>query len=232
MIKIAVLDDKQPYIDKVKVMLDEQIMLSYKIFEYNTSDDFLRALEDNNFDIVFLDIRLDTKDGIEVGKIINARNKLTNIIFISEYPEYFKDVYKVSHSYFLTKEFEKERFEDAMQKAIKNIERKVIIFNTKKGIEKVTVNNIVYCESNKRQIKIYMIDGNCLEYYANMNDIESLLPKASFLKTHKSFILNMNFIRKFDRLNVYMEQDYIVPISRTYKDEVREKITCYMGGII
>lgn len=53
----------------------------------------------------------------------------TNIIFILSYPEYFKDVYKVKHTYFLTKDFEKERFADAMSKVIRNINNNYVNFH-------------------------------------------------------------------------------------------------------
>lgn len=232
MIKIAILDDTELYIEKIKTLLEKNLEVAYRVYEYNTSDSFIKQLQMQNFDIVFLDIMLDKRDGIEVGKIVNEQNSSTNIIFVSENEEYFRAVYKVTHSYFLTKDFDEELFADAIDKAVKGIKRDTITIHTKNGYEKFTVSKIAYCEGTRRKTKIVMLDGKIQEHYVSLEDIEDQLPEQEFLKCHKSFTVNMNYIAKYDRKNIYMENEAIVPISKTYVKTARETLTRFLGGIL
>ncbi len=232
MVKIAILDDTELYIEKIKTLLEKNLEVAYRVYEYSTSDSFIKQLHKQSFDIVFLDIMLDKRDGIEVGKIVNAQNSSTNIIFVSENEEFFRAVYKVTHSYFLTKDFDEELFVDAIDKAVKSIKRDVITIHTKNGYEKFTVSKIVYCEGTRKKTKIVMLDGNSAEHYVSLVDIEDQLPEQTFLKCHKSFVVNMNYITRYDRKSIFMENEIVVPISKTYIKTVRETLTRFLGGIL
>ena len=232
MIKIAILDDTELYIEKIKKLLEKNLEIPYRVYEYNTSDSFIEQIYKQNFDIVFLDIMLDKKDGIEVGKIVHEQNSSANINFVSENEEYFRAVYKVTHSYFLTKDFDEELFADAVDKAVKSIKRDVITIHTKNGYEKFTTSKIAYCEGTRKKTKIVMIDGKEQEHYVSLEDIEDQLPEQDFLKCHKSFTVNMNYIVKYDRKSIFMENEHIVPISKTYVKEAREILTRFLGGVL
>ena len=233
MIKIAIIDDNNFYIDNIKNLLSENIQdISYTISEFTSANSFLAVIDTHSFDIIFLDILLGKENGIELGEQINAKHPNTNIIFISVNTEYFKDVYKVNHSYFLTKEFEEDRFRDAVSKALKNICKKNISIDTKNGTHKLDVYDIWYCESYLRHTKVYSKDGEVSEYNITLKEIEALLPESLFVRTHQSFIINLNYIKKYDRQNIYIGTDTVIPISRTYINSVRDKITRYLGGIL
>lgn len=232
MIQIAIVDDDQLDVNKIEKLLSENIDEEYKISKFLTAESFIEIMEHKSFDIIFLDIILGKKDGIQVGKIINQKYPQANIIFVSANPAYFKDVYKVTHSYFLTKEFEKERFSDAVKRAVLQIKKEYILIHTKNGKQKVCLNDIVFLESNLRHTILYFNNGTVTECNINLKDIEKNLPCQKFVRTHKSFIVNMNYIEKYDRQKVYVSLNCAVPISRNYLDNSREKIACYFGGVL
>ena len=233
MIKIAIVDDNQFYINDIKKLLSENIEnIAYDVIEYLTCDAFTDVLNTEKFDIIFLDIVLDKEDGIKLGLKINESQPNANIIFVSSHSEYFKDVYKVSHSYFLTKEFEKERFADALSKALKNIQRTTITIHTKNDNCKIVLNDVMCFEGFLKHTKVFMTNGSVTEYNVNIKDIERLLPNDTFVRTHQSFIINMNYIKKYNRQTIFMNCDNVIPISRTYINPVREKITLFLGGAI
>ena len=106
MIKIAIVDDCEIQIGKVKSLLAECMTEEqYEVHEYVNAESFLTETESVRFDLVFLDIVLGQANGIDVGSVLSKKQPDVNIIFMSAHEEYFKDVYKVKHSYFLTKEF-------------------------------------------------------------------------------------------------------------------------------
>lgn len=233
MIKIAIVDDNHKCIDDIKNLLADGILHSKcETYEYLTSESFLASLDDIQFDIVFLDIILGNKDGIELGCLINDKQPLANIIFVSANPEYFRDVYKVKHSYFLTKDIEKERFDDAISKAVKNLHRDYIMIHAKNESYRLNLNQIAYFESSLKHTKAHMSDGNVLEYNVNLKDIEANLYNRDFIRVHKSFIVNLNHIKKYSRQSIFFDSDMEIPISRSYMNAVKEKITLYLGETI
>ena len=216
-----------------KILLSKNIQdTSYTVSEFTSANSFLDVIDTRSFDIIFLDILLGEENGIELGKQINLKLPNANIIFISVNAEYFKDVYQVNHSYFLTKEFEEPRFIDAISKAIKNVCKKIISIDTKTGVHNLAVYDILYCESSSRHTKVYLKDGEVTEYNITLKELEALLPENLFVRTHQGFIVNLNFIKKYDRQNIYIGTDMVIPISRTHVNSVRDKITRYLGGIL
>lgn len=233
MINIAIVDDNQFYVEDIKRLLSQNIEnTEYEIYEYFKVDDFKEQLDYVRFDIIFLDIILDKSDGIETGLLINDRQPSANIIFISAYPEYFKEVYKVEHSYFLIKDFEKERFSDAILKALKAVRKDVIIIDTKKDKYNILLKDVIYFEGYLKHTKVFMTNGEVIECSVNIKNIEKSLPKDIFIRTHQSFIVNMNHIKKYNRKSIFMNYDKEIPVSRTYVNTVREKITFFLGGAI
>ncbi len=233
MIKIAIVDDNQFYISEVKKLLSQSLVTAiYETYEYTSCDSFIKEIDRIHFDIVFLDIVLDKKDGIELGTIINSKQPDANIIFISSNSDYFKDVYKVKHSYFLTKDFEKERFDDAVSKVIASLSKEYIVVHEKNEICRINLKKVLYFESHLKHTKVHMSDGTVTEYNINMNDIEASISHSHFLRVHKSFIVNMAHIRRYSRQMIYLIGDILVPISRSYVNTVKEKLTLYLGDII
>ncbi len=230
---IAIVDDNRQDVEKIKRLLQECITdEEYEVSECFTTDDFLNTLDIKSFDIVFLDIILDKKDGIEIGRLLNKKQPYANVIFVSQNPDYFKDVYKVNHSYFLTKELEQDRFKDAVDKAVASIKRDSLLIDTKMGAYNIRLKDIVYLESNLKHTKIYTLEKNVSEYNIKMKDVEKKLPGNMFARVHQSFIINMDYIKSYDSQNIVLEDGISVPISRTYSKLVREKIACYLGGIV
>lgn len=233
MIKIAIVDDNKFHIDDIKKKLSENPRTGeYEIYEFTSAAKFKEIIEYEKFDIVFLDIVLGEDNGIELGGIINEKHPSANIIFVSANPEYFQDVYKVEHSYFLVKELDSERFNDAIERVFKNISRDAITLDTKNGKSVVFLNSVLYFESVLKRTRIYKINGETEEYNINMKTIEAMLPNRSFIRTHQSFIVNMQHIQRYDRQSVFLRGEKRIPISRTHTNNVRTQITRFLGGII
>lgn len=233
MIRIAIVDDNQFYINDIKTLLKKYMDYeSCEIFEYLSEEEFLKGLENLSYDIVFLDIVFDGHSGIDIGLRINEKQPDANVIFVSAYPEYFEDVYRVSHSYFLMKEFDEERFKNAITKAMERIVKKDIVIRTKDGLHKISTDDIVYLEGYLKHTRFIMKNGDVREYNVNIKDVEKSLNKNLFVRTHQSFIVNMEHIVFYNRQKITMRNERAVPISRTYISSAREKITLFLGGVI
>jgi len=233
MITIAIVDDNPFYIGDVKRHLSLCIEnIEYEVFEYTKADDFIFDIDIKKFDVVFLDILLDKNNGIELGSLINEKQPESNIIFMSSNPDYFKDVYKVDHSYFLTKEFEEDRFCDAVNKFVKKMHKNVITVSVKKEQYKINLDDIIIIEAYLRKTLLHNINGEVTEYNINIKEIEKKLSDSTFVRVHQSYIVNMQHIKRYSRQTIFMAKDKSVPISRTYIHSAKEKITFFLGGML
>jgi len=233
MIKIAIVDDNNYHIGDVRELLEEfMVGFNYCVDEYNDGTGFLVAIAEERYDIVFMDIVLNKLNGIEIGTIINEKHPGTNIIFISAYPEYFKDVYKVKHAYFLTKDFEKERFADAIKKVLNDIENKYINLHTKSSVVRIDLSEVTYLEGYFKHTVIHMVDNSSQEFSIDLRNVENILPKGRFLRTHQGFIVNMDHIAEYSRQSVTLVGGVSIPVSRSCLNSVREKLAFYIGGVL
>ncbi|MBQ4109759.1 MAG: response regulator transcription factor [Clostridia bacterium] len=233
MIKIAIVDDNKYHISDIKQKLSETPGTGEcEICEFTSAVKFAEILDFEKFDIIFLDIVLGEQNGIELGKLVNTKQPSAKIIFVSANSEYFQDVYKVEHSYFLVKDLDFTRFNDAISRVMKNIGKKSITLDTKTGKSVIVLNDVLYFESALKRTRVYKTNGETEEYSVNMKTIETMLPEGVYIRTHQSFIVNMNHIQKYDRQSIFLINEKRIPISRTHINNVRTQLTRFLGGIV
>ena len=192
---------------------------------YSEEEDFLSGLHGHGYDLVFLDIVLGDRDGIRVGERVNTLSPSTDIVFISSHPDYFQDVYRARHSWFLTKPLDWDRFEDAMKRISLRMEQSWVRIRTKRGTERIAASDILYLESSLKHTVFHMADGTAAEYSALMREIEKQLSDVMFVRIHKSYIVNVRTIARYNSRCVELENGQRLAISRTYYRTARERLT-------
>ena len=233
MINIAIVDDNILHAEDLHKLLCAYMQhREYAVEIYENAEDFRADMRTKSYEIVFLDIVLNDKNGIDLGEQLLVYHPETKIIFVSSEMSYFKDVYRVPHVYFLTKDFEKVRFDDAMEKVLRLVEKRYITVPLKHENVHLLLKDIVYLEGYAGVTKAYMRDGTVSEYRVNIKKMEDLLPEEDFVRTRQSFVVNMHRIMKYTRQTLLMETEVEVPISRAYIHPVREKIALFLGGAI
>lgn len=232
MINIAAVDDNVQYIKQVEILLNQNIESDRFYFTgYTNEKVFINELKQGKrFDIVYLDIILNSSNGIDIAQSINKLHEKTKIIFISADSKFFKDVYDAEHTYFLVKPFESVRFTKALNRAVGSVNKGFIFPSSKIG--KINIDNILFFESILRKTKVYYSDGSTEELSIKLAELEALLPQRIFLRTHKSFIINIEKHISSERFKIYMPHNYIIPVSKRHVNEVRNKITLYLGGLL
>ena len=230
-LNIAILDD-----NKTDSAIVQQFVFRFfgeencRLNCFDNTNAFLSALSEEHYDIAFLDIVLDDENGIQVGEAVNERAPDTDIVFISSYPEYFQDVYKARHSWFLTKPLDWDRFSEAMTRISVRAEKGTVGIQTRQGMERIPYHNILYLESYLKHTVFHMKDGSKAEFSVQMGEVEKQLPNMMFVRVHKSYIINVRYIVKYNSRQVEMEGGESIPISRSYASSAREKLTRILAG--
>ena len=183
----------------------------------------LKAIEQCNPDIAFLDINMPGISGIDLAAQIDAN---TGIIFTTAYAEYAVISYDYNAIDYLLKPISLNRFKTAVEKTIaflqnrklktKEVPKPPQCFFIKTGQEmlKIDFNEVIYIEASKEYAILHTAHSKHF-YYRRMKELALLLP-ANFIRVHHSYIVNLNFVTKVETQQVYIGENYF-PVSATYK---------------
>lgn len=198
----------------------------FTINSYSHPSDILNninTIEPNS--IFILDILLENMNGINLAHLILNKAPNACIIFISSYLEKATEVYDVPHCYFVYKPEMKKRLPLAIKKAIQSIDdaNKKLIVNLKDKTQLISIDDINYFERNKRTTYIHC-HNETIKTSIKINDFITQLPET-FVRCHNSYIVNLNSVSEFCRENFILnnKNNSLIPISRAYRQDVKEK---------
>ncbi len=186
--------------------------------------DYLKA--GNHLDILFLDIELFKMTGIEVGDFIrnHMEDREMQIVYISGEPSYAQKLFKTQPMDFLVKPITMQQIEASLQLAVKLIEKNAGKFEFQNGRDYyyIPYGDIIYFESEGRKIKI-VTAGAEKEFYGGIRELEKKLSKE-FLRIHQSYVINKGHVVWYTYETVKMDDNAILPISKAYRKQVRERL--------
>lgn len=197
--------------------------------EYFTNGErLIDCLEkDKTVDMIFLDIKFEESNGIEIGNCIREKlnNENVQIVYISSYQQYAMQLFQVRPFDFLIKPFDDQQLINVFEKYKKIYKDKVDFFEYKirKHVEHIPISEICYFMCEKRKIYIVTKYGK-ITYYGKMKELHESICNTNFWSVHNSFIINVNYVKRFKDSEIIMSDDVAIPISHTYKKAVREKI--------
>lgn len=181
----------------------------------------------NRFDVIFLDIELYRISGIEIGRFIRQQLKdvLSQIVYISARQEYAMELFESHPLNFLVKPLIYEKIETCLDRSveIKTKRGASFTYNRQGEFYRIPLSNILYFESQNRKICVTRVCGK-EEYYGKLNDVENQVKEHGFLRIHKSYIINMEYIDICGKTNVTMLNGDVLPISREKQKDIAEKI--------
>lgn len=182
----------------------------------------MKYIEETHPDIVFLDIEMNSHNGIELARQLP---KDTCLIFTTAYSQYALDGFNVDAVDFLHKPIFYQRFEHAMKKAMKFMAHSVEDIDsgymiTLKVAHKnmvINLNDIILIEAMDNYVKIFRRDQPMIMSQITMKEMESLLPSDKFVRVHRSFIVSIAAVEKYSNRTIYLHR-YArpVPVGRKY----------------
>lgn len=238
MIRIAICDDEiriTSEIEEILLQLCDSNRIETDIsvfFDGQTLEDSI--LSGKQFDLIYLDIEMKTRNGIEAAKNIRKIDQNVLLIYISIYENYMKELFEVDAYRFISKPIDKKIFEKYFLKAYERLYSCAIYYEYqyKKEIFKVLIGEIVYFESKARTIKIILSDGREEKFNGKLNDVERKLinNKINFLRIHQSFLVNYQFIKSMKKTQAKLLNGSILQISEDRQKHVLEQY-CKMLGV-
>ncbi|HCO68379.1 MAG TPA: DNA-binding response regulator [Dysgonomonas sp.] len=224
--KCIIVDD-EPIARKGIKKLVEQISQLELLDSFNNAEAASEYIKSTKVDLIFLDIQMPGINGIEFARSIP---KHTLIIFTTAYSEYALDSYEVDAVDYLVKPINPAKFRKAVDKAItyhsllmeeeeksvENVEDEYIFVKSDRRFFKVNLKDILFIEGLKDYV-IIQLDGQRIITRMNVKNMHDMLPKNTFLRINRSYIVNKDRIDSFDNNDVFIKT-YEIAIGNSYRD--------------
>lgn len=234
MLRIAVCDDDETSLQAIKKLVAQTLKEEYVLTSFHSGLDLMLYLSEQvkgQLDIAILDIDLgEGQNGIELAKRLNRDYPRIKIIFCTGFIEFSQDVYDSEAVYFLVKPIKAEKMQNALSRALLSLntgKKETLQLKTEGNILNLNVAEIRYIESLRRQISIVGEEG-ALTCYAKLSEVLARLP-FNFIRCHKSYIVNLNFVQALGRDEFVLSRGERVPISRAQYEEVKRAFLSYLG---
>jgi len=205
-------------------------------------DGAYRMISAHSPDIVFLDISLPGKDGFALLKMFEELP--FEVIFVTAFSEYAIEALRLSACDYLLKPLDVEELKDAVKRARERIMRKdpmsslKALFQTltdkgpkllslphSNGYTVVPVNELVRLESDGRYTWVFLIDERKILVTRTLRDFEDSLDEKDFMRIHNRHIINLHFVRYFDRKGLLtMSDGSEVEVSKRKKEELLKRL--------
>ena len=197
---------------------------SSNIKTFNNAEEFLfNYEEDKNFDILLLDIEMGNINGVELSKEIRKYNNKAQIIFITGYSDYIAEGYEVSALHYLMKPVNEDKLLETLNRAIEKLDytENFLFIKTNDISIKVFLDEIKYIEVIKNYINIY-----CNEFYNIKQTLIETIEKLDnrFFKIGRSFVVNLTYINKITKNEVFLNDNSTIPLPRGAYDKLNRAI--------
>ena len=180
-------------------------------------------------DLVFLDIEMNSISGLDLAKSLPEGCCL---IFTTAHAQYALDGFDLDAVDFLHKPFAYDRFERAVDKAIRYIEGRDsdsskddipnnIVVKQEYNSISIPIDDIMYIEALGNYIKIFRVNGNNVLSHINMKTLQEMLPPNAFIRAHRSYMIPVNKIERFSKREIWLRgMKRPIPIGRYYAQDV------------
>lgn len=231
MINIAICDDEKYMSEKIEKMISEFFRkknINISVLQYSSGEELLGS--NSRIDILFLDIGMRGMDGIETAVRLRAHGYKGFLIFITILKEMVFRSFEVQPFDYLVKPVEEEYFGKVMERLFHSMQDKdkENLF-VQRGYESniISFRDIIYCEIIDRKVYLHLKSGEVIDYYDRMGNLEKKLD-GRFFKCHRSYLINLKFLKSYRNNTAYMENGKEIPVSRLRGKEFSNVILQYM----
>lgn len=231
MLRVGICDGDEKFALELELNLleyaqRENILIDVDILK-NSRELFKIIKSDGLFDILFLDVELEKNYGIQVGKKIrfDIRNEMMQIIFVSSEDKYAMHLFDIRPMNFLIKPVNNNKINYILNEYRRLFQFQNVYFEYNIGKRNYKISNdfILYFQSQGKKIRMVTLDG-MENFYEKLSQVLHRLNKNNFCEIHKSFVINLRYIAKYEKNSITMTNGDIIPISRSMQKNVEQKI--------
>lgn len=244
MIRTIIIDDERSCIKTLVADLERHCPQVQILQQCESAKDGLKAIQQLDPDLVFLDINMPWMSGLELLEVVGEIN--FDVIFTTAHDQYAVKAFKLSAIDYLLKPVDQEELIAAVRKVetkrtgvskeqLEQLQENIspsaplrkIGIPSREGIDFVPIQEILYCEASSNYTYVYLQNGRKLLSAKTLKEFEYLLENDGFCRIHQSNLINLNHLLKYYRGDggyVIMSNQASLNVSRSKKEELISRI--------
>jgi len=212
MYRFAICDDDSQFASLLKEALITNLNrrnISFEILSFDSPSSLI-----SRFEHLFLDIVFQDTTGIQTARRLRSFRIDTDIIFLSSSSDYALESFDVSPLHYLIKSPKLEKLEEALDRFFDKHAEQNFYVKSREGILALPVSDILFFEIYGHDLSVHLTSGENHTFSGTLKKIEEDLPSSTFIRAHKSYLVNMAHIVKIARYQITLSTGQSVPISK------------------
>lgn len=185
-------------------------------------------------DILFLDIQMSGKSGMEIARELRRQYKDIILIFVTALSEYVYEAFDVNAFHYLVKPFSTGKLREILDRALQQLEERETVIQLSRHTEnpqallvkrgglstKILLSDIIYAEVFNRKVMLHTTNGD-IEYYGKLTDLSEQAGE-DFYRTHRAYLVNLKYVEKYNATTVWLEQGTALLSKKQFAGFVRQ----------
>lgn len=239
---ILIADDEKPAREELSYLLKD-LLPQASLTTATDGDDALNCLRESDFDLVFLDIEMPGKDGLQVATKLLEKPSPPRIVFATAYSEHAVEAFRLSALDYLVKPVRQDRLEQTLDKLKETIDQrdgfqkllwtrkaqKLWVESSDERWVLLDYNDILFIQAESKKVYASVDGYPPLRIRRTLKELEEELAGDGFLRVHKGYLVNL---RKVKEMSTWFSGSYTlildsqsnaqVPLSRRFVAKFRE----------
>ena len=239
MVRCIAIDDEPMALRQIKSYIERTEQLEL-VAVCRSAMEAQEVLKTATADLLFVDINMPDMNGIDFVRSIDTGHF---IVFTTAHPEFALEGFKLNAIDYLLKPFSYEEFMKASQKVISLVDlverchaaesaiaqneaeasdKEVISVKADYKTQLVKVADIVYLESAGEYVRLHIEGSSTITTLFRLKNMETTLPAESFLRVHRSYIVNLKRIASYTKGRIFLDNGEYIPLGENYKERFLE----------
>lgn len=232
--RVGICDDKAEDIERMKNALQKGLKeieqpISLLCWTCLSGEELYKAACKESFDLLLLDIEMPGMDGFKLAEKLCRDCPATYLVFVSIHESFVFDAPEYDSLWFVRKGNLERDMSRALRKYLRVTSFMGVRYRLKEGFSfrELLINDILYIEGSGHSLSIRKTDGSLLKKYGSLKSMEEELAGCHFLRIHKNYLVNQEYIKEVGNREVYLADGNVLEMGRDRKKEIREAMIKY-----
>lgn len=231
---VGICDDRAEDIVLIKEALHKALIRTGQSVDltcrrFTNGEELYAATGENTFHLLFIDIEMPGMNGFELAQKLCRNRPSIYLVFVSAHESFVFDAPEYSPLWFVRKSNLEEDMFRAVRKYLQLTAFTQVSYRLKAGFDykEIPVMDILYIEGSGHSLLIKKAGGSWMRKYGSLKSMEEELQGCHFLRIHKNYLVNQEYIENVGGREVYLTDGTVLEMGRDRKKEVREAMRCY-----
>ncbi len=238
MIRCIAIDDEPLALRQIKSYIAKTPALEL-VASFNSAVEAREFLREERVALIFVDINMPDLNGLDFVRGLEYKSF---VVFTTAYSEYAIEGFRLDAADYLLKPFSLSDFQRSVEKISSLYElyqrsRQVSESSQSEALPEgpeyisikadykttlIRIADIVYIESEGEYVRLHLVEGNSVMTLFRLKNMQAALPEESFMRIHRSFIVNLRYITRYAKGRVFLQGDEYIPIGDNYRADFQK----------